>query len=149
MMELTNLIIPTGTARPGMSVLEVFRECVRADVPGIPFQEMDGSITGKASIRHVLKETFIPDFMVKHAHLLGDKIHHLDIKESQLSDVLPLEIDPFILTEIAVVNSSTPIAKALATMEDLDTTYLFVIDDGVYKGIVSIMAIARTMLTNA
>ena len=148
-MELTNFIIPTGTARPGMSVLEVFRECVRADVPGIPFQEMDGNITGKASIRHVLKETFIPDFMVKHVHLLGDEIRHLDIKESQLSEVLPIDIDPFVLPEMAVINSSTPMAKALATMEDLDTTYLFVIDDGIYKGVVSIMAIARTMLVHA
>lgn len=145
-MELTNFIIPTSTARPGMSVLEVFSECVRADVPGIPFQELDGSITGKASIRHVLKETFIPDFMVKHAHLLGDDIRSLDIPGSQLSEVLPIDIDPFVLPKIAVVNSSVPIAKALATMEDMDTTYLFVIDDGVYKGIVSIMAIARTML---
>lgn len=147
-MELTNLIITTATARPGMSVQEVFRECVRADVPGIPFQEMDGSITGKASIRHVLKETLIPDFMVRHAHLLGDEIQHLDIRKSHLSSVLPLEIDSFVLTKIAVVNSSTPIAKALATMESMDTTYLFVIDNGVYKGIVSIMAIARTMLTH-
>jgi len=148
-MELTNLIIPTATARPGMSVEEVFRECVRVDVPGIPFQEKDGTITGKASIRYVLKETFIPDFMVKHAHLLGDEIRHLDIKENQLSEILSLDIDSFVLEKMAVVNSSTPIAKALATMEGLDTTYLFVIDDGVYKGIVSTMAIARTMLTQA
>lgn len=148
-MELTNFIIPTGTARPGMSVLEVFRECVRADVPGIPFQELNGSITGKASIRHVLKETFIPDFMVKHAHLLGDDLCHLRIPDNQIADVLSLDIDAFVLPKIAVVNSSAPIAKALATMEDLDTTYLFVIDDGVYKGSVSIMAIGRALLEHA
>jgi len=147
-LALTNLIIPTSTARAGMSVLDVFRECVRADVPGIPFQDEDGNIIGKASIRNVLKETLIPDFMVKHAHLLGDEIQHLNIKESQLSEVLLLDIEPFVLPDIAVVNSSTPIAKALATMEGHDTTYLFVIDDGVYKGVVSVMAIARTMLVD-
>ena len=76
-MELTDLIIPTSIARPGMSVHEIFTECVRADVPGIPFQEHDGNITGKACIRNVLKETCIPDFMVKHSHLLGDDIRHL------------------------------------------------------------------------
>jgi len=146
-MQLKNLITPTGTARPGMSVLEVFRECVNADVPGIPFQEHDGSITGKVSIRHVLKETFIPDFMVRHAHLLGDEISHLDIPDSQLSEVLRLDIDPFVLPKIAMINSSVPIAKALATMEDLDTTYLFVIDEGVYKGVVTIMAIAHAILS--
>lgn len=146
-MELANLIIPTATARTGMSVLDVFRECVRADVPGIPFVDSSGVVSGKASIRHVLKENFIPEFMVTHSHLLGDEIEHLEIPDVVLSKVLPLKIDDLVLTDYASISSSAPVAKALARMEKHDTTYLFVIDDGDYKGIITIMDIARAMLS--
>jgi predicted transcriptional regulator len=145
-MELNSLIIPTGMARPGMTVSEVFSECVRADVPGIPFQAADGSIAGKVSIRHILKETCIPHFMVRHAHLLGDEMRHLGISKEYVSEVLALEVDEYVLSKMAVVSSNTAISKALAVMEGANTGYLFVVDDGEYKGVVSIMGIARTML---
>ncbi len=145
-MELTDLIIPTGVARPGMTVAEVFTECVKADVPGIPFEDADGNIVGKASIRYTLKETCIPDFMVRHSHLLGNEISHLTIPDSHVREVLSLEVDPFILPRLAVASSTTPLAKALAIMENARTTYLFIIDDGEYRGVVFIMAIARAMM---
>lgn len=47
---------------------------------------------------------------------------------------------------MAVANASTPIAKALAIMEDRDTTYLFAIDQGEYRGVISVMGIGRMML---
>ncbi|MEE9397639.1 MAG: CBS domain-containing protein [Methylococcales bacterium] len=145
-MELSSLIIPTGLAYPGTTVAELFSECVKADVQGIPFRDANGNIVGKASIRHVLKENCIPDFMVQHAHLLGDKIQHLLIPDNYVCEVLSLPIDDFILSTMAVATSATPITKAIAIMENMDATYLFIIDDGVYKGIVSIMGIAQAML---
>jgi CBS domain-containing protein len=145
-MELNNLIIPTGIARPGMTVGEVFHECVQADVPGIPFQGVDGRIIGKASIRNVLKETCIPNFMVKHAHLLGDELRHLSITDDYIKEFLAYQIDPFILPTVDVINSATSISKALAVMERADSTYLFVIDNEQYRGVVSIMGYARAML---
>ena len=145
-MELENLIIPTATSHSGMTVADVFRECVRSNVPGIPFQDETGHIIGKVSIRHVLKETCIPDYLIKHSHLLGDSFTQLNIPDDHVQYVLSLEIDPFVLTKMAVASSSTPIAKALAIMEGNDATYMFIIDDGVYKGMVSIMGISKAML---
>ena len=130
-----------------MTVAQVFQQCVEADVPGVPFQNADGNIIGKASIRHVLKVNCIPDFMVRHSHLLGTELGFLHIQEVHAQEVLKLPIDPFVLSEMAVANSATPVAKALAIMEDLDTTYLFIIDKGVYRGIISIMGIGRALLT--
>lgn len=147
-MEITSLIIPTAVASPGMSVAEVFRECVRADVPGIPFRDATGRITGKASIRHVLKEKCIPDFMVKHSHLLGDDLGRLHIQQEHAREVLDLPIDPFVLPHMAVANPTNPLAKVLAVMEDVNTTYLFVIEDGEYLGIVTVMGIARAILSH-
>jgi CBS domain-containing protein len=147
-MEIVDLIKPTGIAQPGMSVQEAFRLCVEADVPGIPFKDREGEICGKVSIRHILKATCIPDFMVRHSHLLGDQIHHLAIPCELVREVMGLDIDDFVLPTIAVATSRTSFAKALAIMEDIDTTYLFVIDNGDYKGMVSVMGIARAMLDN-
>jgi len=148
-MELSSLIIPTSEARPGMSVREVFLECVKHDVPGIPFRDADGRITGKASIRHVLKETCIPEFIWRHSGLLGDDIPTLKIPEDKAQAVLALPIDTFVLPDTAMVTSRVPIAKALAVMEHHDTTYLFVVDkEEQYRGVITIMAIARCMLTH-
>lgn len=147
-MEIIQLVKSTGVARPGMSVREAFRICVDADVPGIPFQDAQGNIRGKVSIRHILKKTCIPDFMVRHAHLLSDQLGHLAISREQREHVLELTVDEFVLEKIATASCSTPFAKALAIMEDMDTTYLFVIQDGVYKGTLSVMGIAQAMIAN-
>lgn len=146
-MQISSLIIPTGVARPGMTVAEVLRECVRTDVPGIPFRNEAGEITGKASIRHILKEKCVPDFMVKHSHLLGDELGQLHIHQEHAREIMALPIEPFVLPHMAVASPSNPIAKVLAIMEDVNTTYLFVIDEeGEYLGIVTIMGIARAIL---
>lgn len=145
-MKLVDVIKPTAVGRPGMLVKDVFRLCVEADVPGIPFVDEYQQIIGKLSIRHVLKETCIPDFMVKHAHLLGDTLHHLDISKELLASVLALPADDFVLPDSPQATSNTPFSKALAIMEEQDTTYLFVMDQGIYRGTVSIMGIAHAML---
>jgi CBS domain len=145
-MHLKNLIIPTGVVSLGTSVKTTFQKCVAAKVPGIPCVDQTGAIIGRASIRHILKETCIPDFMVKHVRLLGDSIGPLTIPDEQVREVLALSIDPFILTRIATISSMAPIAKALAVMENYKTTYIFVIDNNVYQGVITIMGIAEHML---
>jgi CBS domain-containing protein len=43
------------------------------------------------------------------------------------------------------IGSAEPAIKALAIMEKNDTSYLFVVDDGEYQGIVTIQGIAAKM----
>ena len=45
----------------------------------------------------------------------------------------------------AAIPSATQLMKALAIMEHYDTSYLFVIDDGVYRGTITIQGIAAWM----
>ena len=73
-------------------------------------------------------------------------MRHLGISKEYVSEVLALEIDEYVLPKMAVVNSNTAISKALAVMEGANTGYLFVVDKGEYRGVVSIMGIARKML---
>jgi predicted transcriptional regulator len=146
-MELMRFVVPTAVAESGMKVRELFRECVRADVPGIPYRDADGRIVGKASIRHVLKESCIPRFMVHHARLLGDQLDSLKMPDLKALTMLDLAVDEFVLPDLAVITPASPIAKALAVMENHDTTYLFVVDgEGNYHGTISIMKIAQRIL---
>ena len=51
-----------------------------------------------------------------------------------------------VLAPVAIVTSSAPVVKALAMMEQYNSSYAFVIDDDQYRGIVTRMGIARLML---
>jgi hypothetical protein len=148
-VKLDDLIVPTAVATPGMTVEALFRECAAKQVPGIPFREASGRIVGKASIRHVLKVTCIPDYMVKHAALLGNSLDSLTIPAEKARSILALDVDAFVLADMAVIGPTAPVAKALAVMERHDTTYLFVIDGDDYYGCISIMGIAEAVIRYA
>jgi CBS domain-containing protein len=148
-MSLRDLAIPTALAEPGMLVSDLFRECIRVQMPGIPFRDASGHISGKVSIRHILKMTCLPDYLIRHSHMLGDSIEHLRLPEIHGPEILALTIDDFILPTLPHVNSSAPVTKALAIMEQEDTTYIFVLDGDEYHGAVSIMSLAHCLLTKA
>ena len=114
-MRLLDIIVPTGVAKARMPVRAVFEECVRRNVPGIPFVDDEGQVSGRVSIRHTLKQTCIPKYMVKAAHLLGDSLLHVSIPEVLAREVLDMQVDPFVLENIASVTSESPVVKALAT----------------------------------
>lgn len=145
-MRLLDIIVPTGVARAGMTVRAVFEECVKHNVPGIPYCDHDGQVIGRVSIRHTLKQTCIPRYMVNAAHLLGDSLMHLSIPEVLAREILDMPVDPFLLENIASVTPESPVVKALAIMEQYNSGYIFLIDRGVYKGIVTRMGIAALML---
>lgn len=146
-MNLTNYAVDTAIATPGMTVRELFDACVQADVPGLPFRAANGRFTGKASIRYILRENCIPQFMVDTVSMLGDRIEALKFPQIEEQELLDIRIDDYILSDAATITPASPVAKALAVMEAHDTTYAFVIDaDQNYYGTVTIMHIARRIL---
>ena len=145
-MRLLDIVVHTGMARAGMTIAEVFDECVASNVPGIPFCNEGGHVVGRVSIRHTLKHICIPEYMVKTAHLLGDDIEHLSTSEIQPREILEMSIDPFVLENVASVTSASPLIKALAIMERFNTGYIFLIDSDKYQGIVTRMGIAKLLL---
>jgi CBS domain-containing protein len=147
-MKISNMVVSTGVARPGMTVRECFRYCVEADVPGIPFVDAHDRIVGRFSIRNTLKESCIPDYVVAHAELLGDHVGCLAIPEAHARKVLEAPADPFILDldTVATIGPEAPVVKALAIMEKFNTSYIFVVEGERYLGTVTVVAIARRML---
>jgi len=147
-MLLRQLAVPVPCAYPGMKVADLFDACVKAQMPGLPFRDADGHLSGKASIRHILKMTALPDYLVKHAELLGDDIRHLRLPEIHCAEILNRTIDDFILPQLPSINPGAPVSKALAVMEQQDTTYIFVMEGDECFGAISIMSLAQQMLSH-
>jgi CBS-domain-containing membrane protein len=142
-MSLHEILTPTGVARAGMTVSALFAECLRVQIPGLPFLDGSGRIAGKASLRHVLKVNCLPDYLVQHSHLLGDSIEHVRFPEIRCREIMERTIDDIVVADVATIGVNAPVSKALARMEQHDTTYLFVLDaDGSYLGATSILRLA-------
>ena len=130
-MRLVDIIVPTRVAHPGMTVAEVFEECVARNVPGIPYCDSTGRMIGRVSIRHTLKLTCIPEYLVKGAHLLKDAIEQLNLQDDKIRSILHLPVELYVLGNIATVSSNSPIVKALSIMEHYNSGYIFLIDDNI------------------
>jgi CBS domain-containing protein len=149
-MSLQDTLVNTLIAQPGMTVAELFAECIRTGIPGLPFMDGSGQLVGKASIRHVLKMNCMPDYLVQHSHLLGDAMEHLRFPEIQCHEVMARSIDEMVVAQLPTVGVNAPVSKALARMEQFDTTYLFVLDSASqYLGAVTIIGLAAYLYTRA
>ena len=145
-VSLLDIAVTTGIAKSGMTIGQVFKECVLHNVPGIPYCDENNKVIGRISIRHTLKVSSTPGYMVGAAHLLGDDIWHLSTSKIEARSLLDMPAEEFVLENVATVSSVSPIVKAMAIMEKYNTGYVFLIDAGVYKGIVTRMGIAKLML---
>ncbi|MBT8089024.1 MAG: hypothetical protein KJO01_02325 [Gammaproteobacteria bacterium] len=146
-MNLIEFAVPTAAAFPGMTVRELFTECVKANSAVLPFRAASGKFTGRASIRHILGEVCIPAAMVEHARLLGDTITALQFPPIREKELLDMTIDEFIIKDIPTITPASPMVKALAVMQSFSTSYLFVIDnEDNYHGTLSTVSLARRLL---
>jgi len=145
-MKLADILVPTCTAHSGMTVAEIFTECLSCHVPGLPFIDEQGQLTGKISIRNILKHTCLPDYLVSHADLIGDLEGYVSNPIFKANSILAMPIETFLLEDHPSTDSQSSPLKAIALMERYDTTYLFIVDDGEYKGVVNVLGIARGML---
>ena len=145
-MKLEHLSIATGTMRKGMTLRDFFEECVRCNVPGLPYVDEGDRVVGRVSIRDVYKHMAIPDHLVKVAYVLGDQTDSLDMSELKVAEMLALPVEAFLLENIPSVSPRSSIVKALAIMEMFNTSYIFLIENGEYRGLVTRMVIAHRML---
>jgi CBS domain-containing protein len=144
-MKLKQVLIPTRVATAGMTVREVFAECSRANIPALPFCTRTGRIRGRVTLKNILKISCLPEYMVKEARILGDQMSCMDDVEAKAKQLLDNPVDPYVQDPSLSLNSDATVLKALAIMEQNDTSYLFVVDDGQYQGIVTIQGLARTL----
>ena len=142
-MSLDPILIPTEVAKPGMLVSEVFAECIRANIPGIPFCDAHGRIIGRVTLKNILKKSCLPEYMVELARVLGDQLSCMEDMEGKAKQLMHNPIDPYAQEPHMSTTSDSPAVKALALMEQNDTSYIFVVDDGRYQGTITIQGLAR------
>ena len=145
-MRLKHISIPTKVARPGMLIGEVMRECVEKDVPGIPFIDADGKLSSRFSVRHLFLLCCIPEDVLHGAHLLGDDIEHLDFPHIKADELMAKAVDDYIFPDAIQLSANFQTIKGLAIMEQYNTEYLFVTEEGEYQGVVTRMSIARAVV---
>ncbi len=145
-MKLENISIPTGVMQQGMNLRDFFEEALRCSVPGLPYVNENEQITGRISLRDVYKKIVIPESLLPYIDMLGDNTDNLDVPELDVIKKMALPIEDFVLDDIPSVSSRSSIVKALTLMEVHNSSYIFLIDEGVYKGVVTRMVVARRML---
>lgn len=144
-MYVEQVLTPTRVARRGMTVREVFKECSRVNTPGLPFCDDSGVITGRVTLKHILKKSCLPEYLVEMARILGEQLSGVQDMEAIAKDVLDSPVDLYVLEPHLSLTSGSSTVKALAMMEQSDTSYIYVVDEGRYKGVVTIHSLADTL----
>jgi len=144
-MKLKQILTPTKVAKPGMTVREVFEECGKANIPALPFCTKSGRIRGRVTLKNILKVSCLPDYMIESARILGEEMFCMEDVETKAHQLLDTTLDAYVQEPALSLGSEAPIIKAFALMEQNDTSYLFVVDDGQYRGAVTIQCLAKVL----
>jgi len=145
-MKLERLAVMTEVMRKGMTLRDFFQEAARCNVPGLPYVDDQNRIVGRISVRDVYKHIAVPDSILGLADAMGDKTDKLDLSERKILRAFALPVEAYVLENIPSVSPYSAIVKALALMEAHNTHYIFLIEDGIYMGVVTRMVIANRML---
>ncbi len=144
-VTIEHVLTATAVIKQGMSVRELFLECGRAQVQALPYRGEDGKLSGRITLKNVLRVSCLPEYMVSLASLLGPQLSCVDSAEAKAREIMTNPVEPYVQPLPKTINSSAPLIKALAFMEQNDTSYIFVVDDGEYRGIITIQGIAHKM----
>ena len=144
-MNVEQVLIPTKVAKAGMSVREVFKECSAANTPGLPFCDSGGHIIGRVTVKNILKRSCLPEYLVEMARVLGEQISNVQDMEAVARQLLKDPAELYFQPPHISITSASSVIKALAMMEHSDTSYIFVVDEGQYKGVVTIHCLADTL----
>ena len=144
-VTIENVLTKTAVIEPGRSVKELFLECGRAQVQALPYRDKQGKLSGRITLKNVLRVSCLPEYMVDLASMLGPQLSCVDSAEAKAREILSNPVEPYIQPLPKTIDSAAPLIKALAFMEKNDTSYIFVVDDGEYRGIITIQGIAHKM----
>ena len=144
-MNVKQVLIPTKVVMAGMTVREVFQECSRVNTPSLPFCDDNGRITGRVTLKNILTRSCLPEFMIELAIVLGEQLSHMQDMGVETRQLLDSPADSYVQESHISLTSDSPAVKALAMMERSDTSYIFVVDEGCYLGVVTIHSLASAL----
>jgi len=144
-MNIQSVLIPTIILRPGMYVRDMFAECRKLCIHALPYADKTGVLCGRLTLKNVMRSSCLPEYIVELSHLLGNQMSCIENTEEKMRETICNPIEPYTLELGETITSAEPLVKALAIMVKNETSYIFVVDDGDYKGLVTIQGIAQVM----
>lgn len=144
-MDVESVMIETEIAHAGMRVREFFQACGRAHVQALPFADGNGRITGRVTLKNVLRLSCLPEYVVELAPMLNPRMSCVEHAEEKAREIVCCSVEPFVQGLHQTTRPDAALIKALALMEKNDTSYIFVLDDGAYRGTITIQGIAASM----
>ena len=144
-MKIDQVIITTGTATSGMNVRDFIDECTRANIPGLPFTTPSGRISGRVTLKNIFRLSCLPDYIIESARFLTDQSTCMEDIEANAAGMMDKSVETFVQEPHLSLTSDDTALKALAMMEQSDTSYIFVVDEGQYRGVITIQSIARAL----
>ena len=97
------------------------------------------------TLKYIANRSIVPEYLAQLALVVGDRFSTFEEMERRLPDVFGHRVEDYVQEPHAYIPSDTQLMKALAIMEHYDTSYLFVIDEGAYRGTITIQGIAAWM----
>ncbi len=76
----------------------------------------------------------------------GEEMSCMEDIEARAKQLLCVPVDPYVQEPALFLSPEAPAIKALAIMEQNDTSYLFVVDKGQYQGAVTIQSLAKMLI---
>ncbi|MDM8545866.1 CBS domain-containing protein [Candidatus Venteria ishoeyi] len=145
-MDIQSVLIPTIIIHPGMYVRDVFTECGKLNIHALPYYNEKGKLSGRLTLKNIMKFSCLPEHMIELAHLLGNQMSCIENAEAKAQEIICNPVEPYVRELSETISAKEPLIKALAMMEKNETSYIFVVDEeGEYKGLVTIQGIARVM----
>ncbi len=153
-IDINETIIPTSTMKTGDSVKDMFECCIQADVPALPYRDQDGLIQGFVSLKRVMGKDCLPNYLVELAGILHNDMNCTTQAMEKIHKLFTRPVDDYVEKPFHFVASDTILIRAVALMEQHNTSFLFVADcaDEVdkshcdYKGIITRLSVAKKML---
>jgi len=144
-VDIQSVLLQTPIICRGMLVRDVFVECGGCHVQALPYGDETGRISGRVTIKHILLASCLPNYLVEMASVLGASLSCVENAEEKTKEILCKPVEPFVQALPMTITSDVPLIKALAIMEKHDTSYIFVVDQGIYQGVITIQGLAVKM----
>ncbi|MCU7938829.1 MAG: CBS domain-containing protein [gamma proteobacterium symbiont of Bathyaustriella thionipta] len=149
--DINEIIVPTGTVKDGDTVKAMFESCIKYNVPALPFRDHEGLIRGFVSLKQVMGQDCLPNYLVELAGILHNDMNCTSQAMEKIHTLFCKPVNDYVEKPIQFVTSDTILIRVVALMEEHNSDFLFVADGQDkprcdYKGIITRLSVAKKML---
>lgn len=150
-VDISDIITPTATMHSGDTVKTMFAACIESHVPALPFRDKEGLLQGFISLKRVMGKDCLPNYLVELAGILSNDMNCTRQAMEKIRTLFSKPVDDYLEKPFYSITSDTILIKAVALMEQHNSSFLFVADGketqyDQYQGIITRLSVAKKML---